>query len=55
MTRWTLEQAKNRLSDVVRRALANEPQLVGAQAHLIVDMHVDTGGVSGASRAQERT
>lgn len=28
MTTWTLEKAKNRLSEVVRRALAHEPQLV---------------------------
>lgn len=28
MAEWTLEQAKNRFSEVVRRALAHEPQLV---------------------------
>lgn len=28
MTAWTLERAKNQLSEVVRRALAHEPQLV---------------------------
>lgn len=28
MTKWTLEKAKNQLSEVVRRALAHEPQLV---------------------------
>ena len=28
MTTWTLERAKNQLSEVVRRALAHQPQLV---------------------------
>lgn len=28
MVRWKLEDAKNRFSEVVRRALAHEPQLV---------------------------
>jgi prevent-host-death family protein len=28
MRRWRLEEAKNRFSEVVRRALAHEPQLV---------------------------
>ena len=28
MAIWTLERAKNQLSEVVRRALAHEPQLV---------------------------
>lgn len=28
MTTWKLEDAKNRFSEVVRRALAHEPQLV---------------------------
>lgn len=28
MTSWKLEEAKNRFSEVVRRALAHEPQLV---------------------------
>lgn len=28
MTKWTLEKAKNGFSEVVRRALAHEPQLV---------------------------
>jgi prevent-host-death family protein len=28
MTTWTLERAKNQLSEVVRRALAHEPQFV---------------------------
>lgn len=28
MVEWTLEQAKNRFSEVVRRALAHEPQVV---------------------------
>lgn len=28
MAEWTLEQAKNRFSEVVRRALAHEPQVV---------------------------
>ena len=28
MATWTLEKAKNQLSEVVRRALAHEPQLV---------------------------
>lgn len=28
MTKWTLERAKNGFSEVVRRALAHEPQLV---------------------------
>lgn len=34
MTPWTLEKAKNGFSEVVRRALAHEPQLVtrGARA-----------------------
>jgi prevent-host-death family protein len=28
MTSWTLEKAKNQFSEVVRRALAHEPQMV---------------------------
>lgn len=28
MTKWTLEKAKNGFSEVVRRALAHEPQVV---------------------------
>jgi prevent-host-death family protein len=34
VTQWTLEKAKNGFSEVVRRALAHEPQLVtrGARA-----------------------
>ena len=28
MSTWTLEKAKNQLSEVVRRALAHEPQIV---------------------------
>lgn len=28
MTQWTLEKAKNGFSEVVRRALAHEPQIV---------------------------
>lgn len=28
MSQWTLERAKNQLSEVVRRALGHEPQLV---------------------------
>lgn len=28
MTTWTLEKAKNQFSEVVRRALAHQPQLV---------------------------
>ena len=28
MTNWTLEKAKNQFSEVVRRALAHQPQLV---------------------------
>lgn len=28
MTTWTLEKAKNQFSEVVRRALAHEPQMV---------------------------
>ncbi|MBX9928717.1 MAG: type II toxin-antitoxin system Phd/YefM family antitoxin [Gemmatimonadaceae bacterium] len=28
MTQWTLERAKNGFSEVVRRALAHEPQIV---------------------------
>ncbi len=28
MTKWTLEKAKNQFSEVVRRALAHQPQLV---------------------------
>lgn len=34
MTQWTLEKAKNGFSEVVRRALAHEPQVVtrGARA-----------------------
>lgn len=33
MTIWTLEKAKNQLSEVVRRALAHEPQLVTRGRH----------------------
>jgi prevent-host-death family protein len=33
MTAWTLERAKNQLSEVVRRALAHEPQLVTRGRH----------------------
>lgn len=33
MTTWTLEKAKNQLSQVVRRALAHEPQLVARGRH----------------------
>ena len=33
MTTWTLEKAKNQLSEVVRRALAPEPQLVTRGRH----------------------
>lgn len=33
MTTWTLERAKNQLSEVVRRALAHEPQLVTRGRH----------------------
>lgn len=33
MTPWTLEKAKNQLSEVVRRALAHEPQLVTRGRH----------------------
>ena len=33
MTTWTLEKAKNQLSEVVRRALAHEPQLVTRGRH----------------------
>ena len=33
MTTWTLEKAKNQLSEVVRRALAHEPQLVTRGPH----------------------
>ena len=33
MATWTLERAKNQLSEVVRRALAHEPQLVTRGRH----------------------
>jgi prevent-host-death family protein len=33
MSTWTLEKAKNQLSEVVRRALAHEPQLVTRGRH----------------------
>lgn len=33
MTIWTLERAKNQLSEVVRRALAHQPQLVTRGGH----------------------
>jgi prevent-host-death family protein len=33
MTTWTLEKARNQLSEVVRRALAHEPQLVTRGRH----------------------
>lgn len=33
MTTWTLERARNQLSEVVRRALAHEPQLVTRGRH----------------------
>lgn len=33
MTTWTLERAKNQLSEVVRRALSHEPQLVTRGRH----------------------
>ena len=33
MTTWTLEKAKNQLSEVVRRALSHEPQLVTRGRH----------------------
>jgi prevent-host-death family protein len=33
MATWTLEKAKNQLSEVVRRALAHEPQLVTRGRH----------------------
>ncbi len=33
MTTWTLERAKNQLSEVVRRALAHEPQFVTRGGH----------------------
>jgi len=33
VTTWTLEKAKNQLSEVVRRALAHEPQLVTRGRH----------------------
>lgn len=33
MTIWTLERAKNQLSEVVRRALTHEPQLVTRGGH----------------------
>lgn len=33
MTTWTLERAKNQLSEVVRRALGHEPQLVTRGRH----------------------
>lgn len=36
MTTWTLERAKNQLSEVVRRALAHEPQLVTRGGHAAV-------------------
>jgi prevent-host-death family protein len=33
MASWTLERAKNQLSEVVRRALAHEPQFVTRGGH----------------------
>jgi prevent-host-death family protein len=33
MTTWTLEKAKNQLSEVVRRALSHEPQVVTRGRH----------------------
>ncbi len=33
MITWTLERAKNQLSEVVRRALSHEPQLVTRGRH----------------------
>lgn len=33
MATWTLEKAKNQLSEVVRRALAHEPQFVTRGGH----------------------
>ncbi|HEY5220416.1 MAG TPA: type II toxin-antitoxin system Phd/YefM family antitoxin [Gemmatimonadaceae bacterium] len=33
MTTWTLEKAKNQLSEVVRRALSHEPQLITRGRH----------------------
>lgn len=33
MTTWTLEKAKNQLSEVVRRALAHKPQVVTRGRH----------------------
>jgi prevent-host-death family protein len=33
VTTWTLERAKSQLSEVVRRALAHEPQLVTRGRH----------------------
>lgn len=33
MAKWTLEKAKNQFSEVVRRALAHEPQLVMRGRH----------------------
>jgi prevent-host-death family protein len=33
LTTWTLEKAKNQLSEVVRRALAHEPQFVTRGRH----------------------
>lgn len=33
MTSWTLEKAKNQFSEVVRRALAHEPQMVMRGRH----------------------
>ena len=33
MTTWTLERARDRLSELVRRALAHEPQLVTRGNH----------------------
>ena len=36
MTRWKLEDAKNRFSEVVRRALAHEPQLVTRHGREVV-------------------
>lgn len=33
MTTWTLEKPRNQLSEVVRRALAHEPQLVTRGRH----------------------
>ena len=43
MTTWTLEKAKNQFSELVRRALAHEPQLVtrGGQDAVVVVAKAD--------------